>query len=343
MRGHDLSDFTRGQIFALHFHAEWTYKNISTTLHLPIATVKSYCQRARQKFLDGESAGADRKGNCGRPSSLDERSKRRMKRISLNDPFKTVTDITNSLQLPCSVRTAQRSMNKIGLKAYTPARKTRLTEEHKHARLQWSITHLHWTADQWMNVSFSDESKFVVGAYHARYVRRKVGERYEDKCIEKSENRGRGSAMVWGTFSYHGCSNLILIDGRANAQDYVNMLNHNLLPNLQTLLPNGGYFQQDNAPIHKARLTTQWLQNHNIQVLPHPPLSPDMNPIENVWHAIADSIQHQIILNSQDLFIALSNAWRDHLAIQQVRFNYIESMPRRVRSLHAARGSYTRY
>lgn len=343
MRGQDLSDFTRGQIFALHFHAEWTYKNISTTLHLPIPTVKSYCQRARQKFLDGESAGGDRKGNCGRHACLDERIKRRMKRISVTDPFKTVTDISNNLQLPCSIRTAQSSMNKMGLKAYTPAHKTRLTDNHKHARFQWSITYLHWTTDHWMNVAFSDESKFVVGAYHARYVRRRVGERYEDKCIEKGENRGRGSVMVWGTFSYYGSSNLVLIEGRATAQDYVNMLNDNLIPNLQTLLPNGGFFQQDNAPIHTARLTTQWLLNQNIQVLPHPPLSPDMNPIENVWHALALSIQQQIILNSEDLFIALSNAWRDHLAIPQVRLNYIESMTRRVRSLHAAHGSYTRY
>ena len=146
MRGQDLSDFTRGQIFALHFHAEWIYKNISIALRLPIPTVKSYCKHSKQNFLDMESAGA-RKGRCGRPPCLDERNKRRMKRISINDPFKTVTDITNNLQLPCSIQTAQTTMNKLGLKAYTPARKTTLTDDHKHARLQWSITYLHWTAD----------------------------------------------------------------------------------------------------------------------------------------------------------------------------------------------------
>jgi transposase len=45
-------------------------------------------------------------------------------------------------------------------------------------------------------------------------------------------------------------------------------------------------FQQDGAPSHTSKLTKQWLVDHGISVFPHPPSSPDLNPIEPVWHEL---------------------------------------------------------
>ena len=42
-------------------------------------------------------------------------------------------------------------------------------------------------------------------------------------------------------------------------------------------------FQQDNAPVHTARIVTEWLEEYNIQADAHPPYSPDLNPIKHVW------------------------------------------------------------
>ncbi|KIY60991.1 hypothetical protein CYLTODRAFT_334300, partial [Cylindrobasidium torrendii FP15055 ss-10] len=39
-------------------------------------------------------------------------------------------------------------------------------------------------------------------------------------------------------------------------------------------------FMHDGAPSHSAKVTQRWLADHSIEILPHPPNSPDLNPIE---------------------------------------------------------------
>ncbi|KAK7098922.1 hypothetical protein V1264_003137 [Littorina saxatilis] len=42
-------------------------------------------------------------------------------------------------------------------------------------------------------------------------------------------------------------------------------------------------FQQDNARPHTARATQDFLRHNNVNLLPHPARSPDLNPIEHFW------------------------------------------------------------
>ena len=67
------------------------------------------------------------------------------------------------------------------------------------ARLLWAQRNLHSTCRQWLNVIFSDESRFSVN--HAdgsvREYRRK-NERYAQCCVREQDRLGDGSVMVWG-------------------------------------------------------------------------------------------------------------------------------------------------
>ena len=108
--------------------------------------------------------------------------------------------------------------------------------------------------------------------------------------------------MVWGAFSANVFTQLYRIEGNLNSGGYIELIQNKLLPAIPTLLPNGGLFQQDNAPVHVSKQTTTFLDNNNINRIDWPALSPDQNPIENVWGILAKKLEPVKVSNSDELF-----------------------------------------
>lgn len=112
----------------------------------------------------------------------------------------------------------------------------------------------------------------------------------------------------------------------------------------------GTFFLQDNAKIHVAKKTTEWLERHGVWVLEHPPHSPDLNPIEHVWKKTKEILRrdfHALYLlknNEENLAVvgdALRVAWER--VPQALIDTLIDSIPKRLRAVVRARGWYTKY
>jgi len=88
-------------------------------------------------------------------------------------------------------------------------------------------------------------------------------------------------------------------------------------------------FQQDNASIHTSRETKEWLIDQEIDLLPHPAKSPDLNPIENLWAIIVRRVYDggRQFPDKQSLTRAIVAAWEE-ISIDQLK-KLVKSMPNR--------------
>ncbi len=102
-------------------------------------------------------------------------------------------------------------------------------------------------------------------------------------------------------------------------------------------------FQQDNARPHTARVSMEFLQHHNVTVLPWPAKSPDLSPIEHLWDVIGRRVRGRDVQPQtlDALFIALQDEWR--AVPRAVIRNLIQSVPRRCQSVIRRHGGHTRY
>jgi transposase len=64
---------------------------------------------------------------------------------------------------------------------------------------------------------------------------------------------------------------------------------------------------QDNTRPHIIRIVSNFLDENNIEVLPHPAISLDLNPIEHIWHMMGRRLQNleRQPTNLQQLEVAL--------------------------------------
>ncbi|GBB95053.1 hypothetical protein RclHR1_24680003 [Rhizophagus clarus] len=99
--------------------------------------------------------------------------------------------------------------------------------------------------------------------------------------------------------------------------------------------------QEDNDPKHRSKICKKWKEENEVTVLPWPSMSPDQNPIENVWQLLKIKISKKKIKTSRRLKAELTKEW-NQLPVQLAK-NLVNSMEKRVTALINAGGDFTMY
>lgn len=195
-----------------------------------------------------------------------------------------------------------------------------------------------------LQVCFSDESSIQILQDNSQFVRRRPHEKFDESCVVERVKHPL-SVMIWGVISSKGNGRLHLVEGTMRQDQYLRVLETRLLPQMAQWFPDGNcIFMQDSAPCHKAKKVMKFLKDHNITLLDWPGNSPDLNPIENVWAALKKEIsKEKVITNKIELIENIIKAWHNTPALEEIAFNCIASMPRRLQDVIAQKGGFTKY
>ncbi len=172
--------------------------------------------------------------------------------------------------------------------------------------------------------------RYFFGRNGRRVLRTKEEKDHPD-CYQQQVQKP-GSVMVWGCVSALGKGNLHFCDGTINAEKYIEILEHNMLPSRRHLFQGRPcIFQQDNAKPHSAHITKSWLRRKRVRVLDWPACSPDLSPIENVWRILKRKMRQRRPRTVAHLKTCLQEEW-DKITPETLH-HLVSSVPKRLLSV----------
>lgn len=239
-------------------------------------------------------------------------------------------------------RFIQRYLHKNKLFRRVVRKKMVIRTENKRKRLSWCLERRRWTVENnWNSVIFSDESKVVIGENSRVYVWRTTEEAFRPECMCPLSQR-KVSIMIWGCISWWGVGTLCHVEGNITGVKYCGILDNYLWPVLARHFTNRPYrFQDDNAPVHQARVVEEWKRDNNINGMTWPAQSPDLNIIENLWQRIKRRLKYRChnITTADQLFDVITNIWTSFTP-EYIQTLY-NSIPRRISACIRSKGYLT--
>jgi transposase len=348
-KGHELTSYDRGQIVA-EARCGRTMKQIATRYKCDESTVRKTIKKVPER-QDGKS-----KRRTGAPRKHQPRDDRHIISYARRNPFTSLAEIIEILHLKFGANLVRAILDSVHISTWLAKKRPKLTPRVARLRLQWARIHVKWTEDQWIVIIFSDECSVGRGKGKRRpWVLRTPQQKWDqDKVIEDLTSK-QMRVMVWAGICGNRRSKLVTMprDSTSDkkgftAWSYCEALDEGLLPWIQP----GEILQQDNAKIHTAKKTTQFLRTKNIPTLTGwPPYSPDLNCIEHMWPPLKDYVTknhpelEDMGTGEEDrayMEQVLVNCW-PHCGSQDLVSKLVGSMKAHCEAVIAAQGWHTSY
>lgn len=240
-----------------------------------------------------------------------------------------------------SISTVKRALKRNYNEKWKSKKRIPLTRKDAKKRVEFARLWLNTPFNTWI---FSDECSVQRKSNSpTQFVFRFPNEAYRRDLVNLTNHGKDISQMVWGSIWVGGRSKLVIMERDEQsprhgftANSYINALENGLIENYEA----GLVFQQDNARMHTAEIVQEWFENHGIWVVDWPPHSPDLNPIEHVWH----HLRHHLMKDYPNIYLqgrsqmdwtqfheAIIHSWQK--VDQGVIDSLIGSMQRRLRAV----------
>lgn len=155
----DLTQVTRAQV-AILYEEGYSQREVAARLKVSRGAV----QKAIKRFQ--ETGKHTNRPKSGRPKVLTPREKRLLVSTSLKKRMLTSKKLTADFNArhkkSISPSTVRSVLNEAGLRGCKARKKPWLSEKNKRSRYEWAKNHESWTAQDYDNIIWSDESNIEV-------------------------------------------------------------------------------------------------------------------------------------------------------------------------------------
>lgn len=193
----------------------------------------------------------------------------------------------------------------------------------------------------WNQILFTDEHYISVATKQRGQWCRDT----EQAEYIRSSKYTEGSIMIWAGISMYGRTQLYRVYKKDTNKDYQALLNAGPFQEARDMYKGSKlpwFFQQDGAGFHRAKGMSEFFDAHDVLLHPnHPPNSPDLNPIENVWGMLNARVNEYNLKSKDHAFKVAQREWA--LIPQEAINRQIASMPKRLRACKLAGGEITKY
>ena len=182
-----------------------------------------------------------------------------------------------------------------------------IRDSNKQKRLVWAMENLAEALQNgFKDVLWTDECSIQL-EQHKRFCYRKKSEPPKPKPRPKHPCK----VHVWAGISQEGKTPIVVFSGIMNAVAFIEVLENGLIPYLENVNRNAR-FMQDNDPKHSSNRVKSWLESKNVNWWKTPAESPDLNPIENMWHEMKEYLRREVKpTNKEELVSGILKFWEN--------------------------------